>query len=405
MHVIGAHSLDGLIDQVLGEVVNSSESGKAFIVTPQMQLLFHTGDTVPVSLSGHPGVSLALDGGSGSTYYDVGRDERVVAFSAVSPFGWAMVIEESWEAVANPLLRTTEVAPLLIVPILFLAMLAIWFGTRYVVQPLQKLEGRASELAWGDYGTIEQPVGGIAEIQHLQSALVHLAHKVKAAQQGLRSYIGAITMGQEDERRRLARELHDDTLQSLIALNQRIQLAELDSDDDSDLQNYAEIRSLTEDTIQNLRRITRALRPIYLEDLGLSAALEMLTHETEAIADISVRFLKKGAERRLPGSAELTLYRISQEALNNVVRHASASEAVMNIEFHKDHVLLEVSDNGRGFEVPESPAELVQDGHYGMLGLHERAELVSASLEIRSDRGLGTIVRVELPDLYVKDNS
>jgi signal transduction histidine kinase len=403
MRLIGAHSLNDLIDHTLSEMITSTGTGMAFVVTSQMEIIYSTEETNHIGLSEHPGISEALKGKSGSSIYEVEQDEIVVAYSPVTPFNWVIVVEESWKDVANPLLRSTEIAPLFVIPVLLLALLAIWFGTRYVVQPMQRLETRAFALARGDYETIEQPVGGIAEIHHLQATLVHLAYKVKTAQQGLRSYIGAITMGQEDERRRLARELHDDTLQSLIALNQRIQLAELNSDSGSTARPYAEIRSLTEDTIQNLRRITRALRPIYLEDLGLSAALEMLVREIEVVGNIEVEFRKKGTDRRLPETVELALYRIAQEALNNVVRHASADRAMLNIEFSADQVLLEVSDDGRGFDVPESPAELVPDGHYGLLSLYERAELIGASLAIHSERAAGTSVRLLLPNPSVND--
>jgi len=90
---------------------------------------------------------------------------------------------------------------------------------RQIVQPSQSLEKQAAELGWGNFEAIEKPVGGIAEIHHLQAQLILMAQKVKAAQKNLRGYVNMITAGQEDERRRLARELHDDVVQSLIALD------------------------------------------------------------------------------------------------------------------------------------------------------------------------------------------
>lgn len=410
---VGAFSPAVLIHRALANVFNPGEGAVAFVIDAGHRVLYQVGDFIEAeSPASHPGVAEGLRGESGATYVQVNGREHVVAYSPVSWVGWALVIEESWEAVTSPRLRASENAPLVLIPALVLALAALWFGARRIVQPLQDLEARAAELGWGNYEAIEEPVGGIAEIRRLQAELVHLAHKVKSAQQGLRGYIGAITLGQEEERRRLARELHDDTLQALIALNQRVQLAHLAQSGElagrppaegqarspapapAKEDAWAEIQALTEQTIQNLRRLTRALRPIYLEDLGLAAALEMLCRETGQASGLQVSFQSTGQERRLPATAELALYRIAQEALSNAARHAGASRAALEIGFTPQAVVLEVSDDGHGFSVPESPAEFVPAGHYGLLGMHERAELIAARLEIHSAPGQGTRVTV-----------
>jgi signal transduction histidine kinase len=281
---------------------------------------------------------------------------------------------------------------------LILAVLALWFGTRRIVKPLQMLESRAATLAWGDFKTIETPVGGIEEIRQLQNELIQMAHKVQAAQQSLHGYIGAITAAQEEERRRLARELHDDTIQALIALKQRVQLYQLAAPratpESAALQ---EVATLTEQTIENLRRLTRALRPIYLEDLGLVTALEMLARETDQATEISIEFQRQGTERRLETAIELALYRIAQEALSNIARHAQASHASLSITFTPQTVTMQVNDNGKGFEVPRNPAEFAPSGHYGLLGLYERAELIGATLQIQSAPGQGTHLNIIMP--------
>lgn len=392
----GAFSPASLAERTLATLIGQGEV--AFGVDSTGELLFQIGAMTDIEdpLS-HPGVKAALQGESGAIFAQSGGSEHVVAFSPVPQVGWALVIDEPWETLASPLLQTTESLPSLLIPVLIFALVAIWYGTRWIVQPLQKLEARAAELAWGNYEAVEKSVGGIAEIRRLQNELAHLARKVKAAQQGLRGYIEAITRGQEEERMRLARELHDDTLQSLIALNQRVQLIRLSLEGSAEAQSLAEIQLLTEETIQNLRRFTRALRPIYLEDLGLVAALEMLSREIGEGSGLSIRFIKKGTERRLQPAEELALYRIAQEALNNVVRHAQATQAVIRLAFTSETVALEIEDNGQGFLVPDSPAEFVPSGHFGLLGLYERADLIGARLEIHSAPGKGTRVLVNLP--------
>jgi len=298
-------------------------------------------------------------------------------------------------------------------------MVGLWFGARQVIQPLKNLENRAIQLAWGRYAAIRQPVGGIYEIQRLQAALVEMARKVQAAQENLHSYIGAITTGQEEERRRLAREIHDDTLQAVIALNQRVQLARLSLSEPAASgpvplapisDSLGEIQELTEQTIQNLRRLTRALRPAYLEELGLVPALRMLAQEASQAGPLrreqpeasekedrfQVHFECPGEERRLKPEVELTLYRMAQEALSNVQRHAQAGQAWVSISFDPNQVELTVRDDGKGFRVPDHPGDFVQAGHYGLLGLSERADLIGADLSLRSTPGKGTQVVVRL---------
>jgi len=396
--VVGAFSPASLARRALADTFTSGAHTSMFMVDAQRQVLYQVGSlAIDSHVTEHHGIAEALRGESGTTYVQVGSDEHVVAYSSIAPTGWALVIEERWQAVTSPMLRVTQMAPLVMVPVLVLALVALWFGARQIVQPLQSLEAKAADLAWGHYEAIEQPVDGITEIRRLQAELIHMAHKVRTAQESLRDYIGAITAGQEEERRRLARELHDDTLQSLIALNQRIQLAQLALADSPAAGSLAEIQTLMEQTMSDLRRFTRALRPIYLEDLGLVAALEMLTREVGQADNLRVGFHRAGSERRLSSEVELALYRMAQEALSNVARHAQALQVSLSITFKPDAVIMTISDNGRGFQVPASPAELAPSGHFGLLGLHERAELIGAHLDIQSSPGQGTLVIVQLP--------
>jgi signal transduction histidine kinase len=285
-------------------------------------------------------------------------------------------------------------APLILIPVLVIAMVALWFGVRQVVQPLQSLEKKATDLGWGDFAAIEEPVGGINEIQRLQTELIHMARKVQLAQQSLRSYLSAVTTGQEDERRRLARDLHDDTIQSLIALNQQIQLAQMSAEDEASTDRLATMQQMAEQIVADLRRLTRDLRPIYLEDLGLIPALDMLGRDMSQAAELSVKFEKSGRERRLPPKVELALYRIAQEGLSNVVRHAGASQAKVSLQFADGGVNLTIQDDGLGFVVPESPAAMAPAGHFGLLGIQERAEAIGARLHIQSAPGCGTCLQV-----------
>jgi signal transduction histidine kinase len=395
--ILGAFSPQVLARSTLGNAFADHGQTTVLLFDASKELLFQSG-TLPSKgkLQDHPGVGEALAGQSGTSFMPAEDGEHVVAYAPVGPWNWALVVEEPWEMVASPLLSYTQMAPLVLVPVLLLTLFALWFGIRQIVQPLQALEEEADDLAWGNFQAVEKPVGGIAEIRRLQKSLIHMSQKVRAAQQSLHGYIGAITAGQEDERRRLARELHDDTIQSLIALKQRVQLAQMIPVNGSTAQTFSELEELAEKTIDDLRRVTRALRPIYLEDLGLLAALEMLTREMSQITGNPVEFKTTGPEQRLSPKVELALYRIAQEALNNIARHANASRASVNLSYQPETVILEVVDNGQGFTVPRSPADFAPNGHYGLLGLFERAELIDADLRIESAIGQGTRICVKL---------
>lgn len=326
----------------------------------------------------------------------------VVAVGSVALHQQAMraqLPEEDLKTATSPALELTLVAPLVLIAPLFFAIGALWFGTKKIVQPLQRLESKAAALAGGDYEAIKDPVGGIAEIQHLQMELGEMSRKVQASQDGLHDYIGAITSAQEDERNRLARELHDDTIQAIIALKQRVQLAQKSVKTRSGRLALDELETLAEETIANLRRLTRALRPIYLEDLGLVTALEMLAREMSQANQLEIILQKRGPERRLPGEVELALYRIAQEALNNIIRHSKAGNASLCITFSDNETTLEVNDNGIGFQVPASLADFSSSGHFGLLGMRERADLIGAKLEIWSQADNGTRVSVHMPFL------
>jgi len=135
-----------------------------------------------------------------------------------------------------------------------------------------------------------------------------------------------------------------------------------------------------------------------LEDLGLVPALEILAREAGQTGGLPIQFQQQGEIRRLDPTVELALYRMAQELLNNLIHHAQASQGKMLITFKKQAVVLEVSDNGIGFSVPDSPTDFAAQGHFGLLGLSERAELVGAQLDILSTQGQGTHITISIQE-------
>ena len=389
-----------LIENTISNLVKSSQTAVQLVAPGQgdgsYALLYQGGGlAVADPTSGHAGFAQSLAGQSGVNYSTSSAGEYVVTYAPILPAGWGLVIEESWQEIASPYLSSTQSAPLVIVPAFLLALIAIWFGVRRIVSPLQKLEGYASSLANGDFGAIHRPVGGIEEIRNLQAELIDMADRLKTAQMNLRSYIGAINEGIENERRSLARELHDDTIQSLIALNQRLQLMELDPAVDQSAR-LSEVRELVTQAMTNLRRMIHGLRPISLEDLGLVSAIETLVNETSRSSTIPIAFHLQGDEQRLDPQTEMSLYRMTQESLNNIVRHSEATRASVKLTFSADQLLIQIEDNGKGFVLPGDSAAFPARGHFGLLGLSERADLIKAKLTIRSEPGKGTRITIRV---------
>ncbi len=246
----------------------------------------------------------------------------------------------------------------------------------------------------------EGPVDGVQEIQDLHRALADMAERIRGYDAGVRDYLTAVTEGQEAEQARLARELHDGPVQDLIALGHGAEMVQrLLSRDE-----VAEARSLLDDfrgaereTLEELRRVIGALRPSYLEDLGFIPALEMLVRQADERTSAQVQLEREGSGRRHAAAVELAAYRIAQEALNNAVQHAEAQNVIVHVRATSEGLVLSVSDDGVGFDLPSRPDVLTQAGHFGMMGMRERATLLGGSFHIETAPGEGARVIVQLP--------
>jgi signal transduction histidine kinase len=216
--------------------------------------------------------------------------------------------------------------------------------------------------------------------------------------ENMRFYARKITQAQESERRRIARELHDDTIQSLIGLSRQMEAIATGEKGlpASAAQRVRGLQAATSEVIQRVRRFSQDLRPSILDDLGLLPTLEELTTELNQDG-LHAEFRVIGEERRLSSEAELTLFRIAQEALNNVRRHAEATRVVTSIEMSAGAVQMTVEDDGIGFRPPTLSDHPAVASRLGLIGMHERARLLSGTLLIDSAPGQGTKVIVNAP--------
>ena len=213
-------------------------------------------------------------------------------------------------------------------------------------------------------------------------------------------YVQQITRTQEDERKRIARELHDEASPPLLLLIQRLDTVSSGTRPrlSESLKNSLEsIRSQAINALEGLQRCAQSLRPRILDDLGLLPALEWMAEDLVEKDGIDAHVEVIGKERSLLAEVELLLFRIAQEALSNTRRHAEASRAVVKLEFGNNSIKMTVSDNGKGFELPERMGDLASIGKLGLAGMQERTRLLGGSLKIESELGKGTTVAVEAP--------
>jgi two-component system sensor histidine kinase UhpB len=241
-----------------------------------------------------------------------------------------------------------------------------------------------------------QPIGGGPDVEALRRAIDVMGEHIEQAQVGAQQYVAALTNAQEAERERVARELHDDTVQRLIALGQAIERAQRALDRGDAALAGERLRTLRSDitgTVQALRTIIADLRPPALEDLGLIAAIELFLQRSGATPHATIS--AEGSERRLDEASEIALFRIVQEAWSNIQRHANATHVRITLRYERGALHVEIVDDGRGF-VP-APGDTSPPGKFGLRGMHERASLVGGTVQIRSAPEQGTQIHVRMP--------
>jgi PAS domain S-box-containing protein len=255
-----------------------------------------------------------------------------------------------------------------------------------------------------DGGTrIAEMVTSLVIVDEEMTGVQHIARDVteeRKLQQDTRIYSQLCIRAQERERERIALELHDDVTQRLLLLSQRLDM--MTSSPRTKLskslkEKLGELRSLTNEAIERLRRCAQDLRPRILDDLGLVAALEWMADDLVKDQGIGAHVEVLGTEQSLPNEVQLLLFRIAQEALNNTRRHAEASDVWITMQFGSDKVTLALRDNGKGFELPEKVEDLARIGKLGLAGMQERTLLMRGELTLDSEPGKGTTVSVEVP--------
>lgn len=375
--------------------LSESDQEFAYLVDGNGYAIFHPDVSLQASdLSDRPFVARVVAGETGGMVWTSPEGERLVqGYAPVPGTGWGLIVREPWEVVVAPVQAYGVGLALVALVVLATAALLLVLGVRRITRPISYLAAQIPLLA---AGRRFQPSGrsSVEEIELLSRSFEQMSEQVESYRAGLRRYLGSVTASQEEERRRIARELHDDTIQNLLAIQRTLELQQTQIANPDQLQKLQE---LVEQTSRGLREISRDLRPMILEDLGLIPALRELLKLHPERESWEAQLQVNGMEKALESDVELALYRITQEALTNVGKHAHAGKVVVSMQFGAGQVRLAIKDDGSGFEPPSSVSRLAQQGSFGLMGIQERVWAIGGELQIVSGPGQGTRIEVSVP--------
>jgi signal transduction histidine kinase len=283
----------------------------------------------------------------------------------------------------------------------------------YAIIPLQS---KARVIGLMDVGSGEERHFTAKDMKFLESVGVQIGvaientelwDELKDKEELRGQLLERVITAQEEERKRIARELHDQTGQALTSLLVSLKVIEKAGDLEQARELTSDMRAIVTETLDDVHNLSLELRPSVLDDMGLVPALARYVESCPARFGLQVDFVIAGMDRqRLPMEVETTLYRIAQEALTNVARHSKAGHASVLLERRRRAAVLVIEDDGEGFDTAQvlgSPAERERLGLYGMM---ERASLVGGQLTVESRPGAGTTVSVEVPleELWLEDH-
>jgi signal transduction histidine kinase len=234
-----------------------------------------------------------------------------------------------------------------------------------------------------------------AQIAQLQAARIEEAEQREAMRGEM---LGRVVSAQEAERQRIARELHDETGQALTAtgLGLRGIATSVHQDPDRAANNLNELEKMVSGALNELQRLIADLRPSHLDDLGLAATLRWWAEEVESRGSLKVNVEVIGEEKELTPPLRLALFRVTQEALTNTIKHGGATQAQVELDYQDDAVSVVIVDNGRGFDINKVMSDKVHRS-WGLMGMQERASLLGGQVRVDSRPEAGTAVMITIP--------
>ena len=275
---------------------------------------------------------------------------------------------------------------------------------RAALSPLNRLQAVVERVQEGDFSVRAHPSPlDDAELTRLAETMNQMLDEVERYEDQVRALSGGMIHAQEEERQRIARELHDDTGQVLTLLLIRLKLLEAQPGAEAIASQIGELRGLVSSAIDQVRRLALNLRPPTIDQLGLLPSLRSLVTTFSESTHIEVKLDMSRARAPIHVSPEraIAVYRVAQEALTNIAKHAQAQRATVTIETHDRELVISVRDDGHGFAPETLPSHTPRKGEsvagVGLFGMEERARLAGGALKVQSAPGLGTVVTLRAP--------
>lgn len=355
---------------------------------------------------------------------------EVTGLAPLSLAPWSVAFRQSETEALAPVRAMEQRFIVFGLSALVVALFLSWGMARSLVRPIGQLNAAAQSISQGDLSQPTPELGSdeIGELSRsldamrialkksldeLQDWNTELEAKVEVRTKQLEdSYreierkeaargelLRKILTAQEEERKRIARELHDETTQSLLGLLMKLEAASKTPSEASSIDSdmLMDVKNLAVETLDNVRRIIHDLRPSVLDDLGLLSAIRWYAEARFGSVAIKARVELTGEDRSLAPEIETALFRVVQEAIANIVRHAEAHNAVISVELEDAAVRIEVEDDGKGFDVEAIRRQADKAVGLGLLGMEERIALLGGRFQIESNPGGGTRLVIEVP--------
>ena len=312
-----------------------------------------------------------------------------------------------WLSALEPLVLHVELkyhffGIMFLVPVVYGSLALSWQGGVFawflsLIWSVPTLLSWSNSVHWISLALLILPVLLVAiftgERRWRESERRHFAE----SEQERKAYIAKLVETEEAERRRIAQELHDETLQTLMVIANKAEALALAGTDEAQAQGNLWIKQQVLQTMDDLRRLSMNLRPSILDNFGLVSGVRWLVNNSNSQNGCHLDISVNGDEHKLSGLSEVTAFRVVQEAITNIQRHSGATSGAVTLGFEADRLLVQVQDDGVGFDPPERLGAFVSESKLGVIGMEQRVLSIGGELHLESYPGSGTRIWAAIP--------